>query len=39
MRVEYRAVANVALFLPGEGTFMSDKSDSFAASGGARVAF
>jgi outer membrane autotransporter protein len=39
MRMEYRAMANVALFVAGEATAMSDKSDSFAASGGARVSF
>lgn len=39
MRMEYRARSNVALFVAGEGTAMSDRSDSFAASGGARVSF
>jgi hypothetical protein len=39
MRMEYHARLNVSLFLAGEGTAMSDKSDSFAATGGARVSF
>ena len=39
MRMEYRAMANVSLFVAGEATAMSDKSDSFAATGGARVSF
>jgi hypothetical protein len=29
----------VKLFVAGEGTAMSDKSDSWAATGGAQVAF
>jgi outer membrane autotransporter protein len=37
--VRYRATPNVSLFLAGEGTVMSDRSDSFAANGGAHVAF
>ena len=37
--VQYRALPNVKLFLAGEGVAMSDKSDSFAASGGAQVSF
>ena len=39
MRLEYRLSANAGLFLAGEGTLMSDKSDSFAATGGAKVSF
>ena len=39
MRVDYRALANVALFAAGEATVMSDKSYGFAATGGARVSF
>ena len=39
MRVDYRVMANVALFAAGEGTVMSDKSYGFAATGGARVSF
>jgi hypothetical protein len=39
LRMEYRARSNVALFVAGEGTVMSDRSDSFAATGGARVSF
>ncbi|HET8920673.1 MAG TPA: autotransporter domain-containing protein [Xanthobacteraceae bacterium] len=39
MHLEYRAMPNVSLFVAGEATAMSDKSDSFAASGGARVSF
>jgi hypothetical protein len=37
--LQYRPLPNVSLFLAGEATAMSDKSDSFAASGGARVSF
>lgn len=39
MHMEYRAMPNVSLFVAGEATAMSDKSDSFAASGGGRVSF
>jgi len=39
MRVDYSAMANVALFAAGEATVMSDKSYGFAATGGARVSF
>jgi outer membrane autotransporter protein len=39
LRMEYRARSNVALFAAGEGTVMSDRSDSWAATGGARVLF
>jgi hypothetical protein len=39
MHMEYRAMPNVSLFVAGEATAMSDKSDSFAATGGARVSF
>jgi outer membrane autotransporter protein len=39
LRMEYRARSNVALFVAGEGTAMSDKSDSWAATGGAQVSF
>jgi hypothetical protein len=39
MHLDYRAMPNVALFVAGEGTVMSDKSQSFAATGGARVSF
>jgi hypothetical protein len=38
-RVEYRTTANVSLFVAGEGIVMSDRSDSFAATGGAKVSF
>jgi hypothetical protein len=31
--------ASVKLFVTGEGVAMSDKSDSFAATGGAKVSF
>jgi hypothetical protein len=37
--LQYRALSNVKLFLAGEATAMSDKTDSFAATGGAQVAF
>jgi hypothetical protein len=37
--MEYRVMANVSLFVAGEANAMSDKSDSFAATGGARVSF
>ena len=37
MRMEYRVMPNASLFVAGEATAMSDKSDSFAATGGARV--
>jgi uncharacterized protein with beta-barrel porin domain len=39
MRMEYRVMPNASLFVAGEATAMSDKSDSFAATGGARVSF
>jgi hypothetical protein len=39
MGVQYRALPNVKLFVAGEGIAMSDKSDSFAATGGAQIAF
>ena len=39
MRMEYRVMPNASLFVAGEATAMSDKSDSFAASGGAQVSF
>jgi outer membrane autotransporter protein len=37
--LQYRALANVKLYLAGEATAMSDKSNSFAATGGAKVSF
>jgi outer membrane autotransporter protein len=37
--LQYRPLPNVSLFVAGEATAMSDKSDSFAATGGARVSF
>jgi hypothetical protein len=37
--VQYRPLPNVKFFIAGEGIAMSDKSDSFAATGGAQVAF
>jgi outer membrane autotransporter protein len=37
--LQYRPLPNVKLFVAGEGTAMSDKSESFAATGGAQVAF
>ncbi len=37
--VEYRPMPNMGLFVRGEGTAMSDKSHSVAATGGARVSF
>jgi hypothetical protein len=37
--VQYRPLPNVKLFVAGEGIAMSDKSDSFAATGGAQVSF
>ena len=37
--LEYRPMANVGVFVRGEGTAMSDKSHSIAAIGGARVSF
>ena len=39
MRMEYRVMPNASLFVAGEASAMSDKSDSFAATGGARVSF
>ena len=39
MRVEYRTTPHVSLFVAGEGIAMSDRSDSFAATGGAKVSF
>ena len=39
MRMEYRVIPNASLFVAGEATAMSDKSDSFAATGGARMSF
>jgi hypothetical protein len=39
LRMDYRLRSNVALFVAGEGTAMSDRSDSWAATGGARVSF
>jgi outer membrane autotransporter protein len=37
--LQYQPLPNVKLFVAGEGTAMSDKSDSFAASGGAQLSF
>jgi outer membrane autotransporter protein len=37
--LQYRPLPNVKLFVSGEGTAMNDKSDSWAATGGARVSF
>ena len=37
--LQYRPLPNVKLFVAGEATGTSDKSDSFAASGGAQVSF
>ena len=37
--LQYRPLPNVKLFVAGEGTAMSDRSDSWAATGGAQVAF
>jgi outer membrane autotransporter protein len=37
--LQYQALPNVKLFVTGEGIAMSDKSDSFAATGGAKVSF
>jgi hypothetical protein len=39
MGLQYRPLPNVKLFVAGEGIAMSDNSDSFAATGGAQVAF
>jgi hypothetical protein len=38
-RVEYRTTPHVSLFVAGEGIAMSDRSNSFAATGGAKVSF
>jgi opacity protein-like surface antigen len=37
--LQYRPMPNVKLFVAGEGIAMSDKSNSFAATGGAQVSF
>jgi hypothetical protein len=37
--LQYQALPNVQLFVSGEGVAMSDKSDSFAATGGAKFSF
>lgn len=37
--LQYRALPTVKLFVTGEGVAMSDKSDSFAATGGAEFSF
>ena len=37
--IQYHPVGNVSLFISSEGTAMSDRSYSGAASGGARVSF
>ena len=37
--LQYQALPNVKLFVTGEGIAMSDKSDSFAATGGAKFSF
>lgn len=37
--LQYRAMPNVKLFVTGEAVAMSDKSDSFAATGGAEFSF
>jgi uncharacterized protein with beta-barrel porin domain len=39
MGLQYRPMPNVKLFVAGEGTAMSDRSDSWAATGGAQVSF
>jgi outer membrane autotransporter protein len=39
MGLQYRPMPNVKLFVAGEGTAMSDKSESWAATGGAQVSF
>jgi uncharacterized protein with beta-barrel porin domain len=38
-RLEYRLTANAGLFLAGEGTVISDKSNSLTGTGGARISF
>jgi outer membrane autotransporter protein len=37
--LQYRPLPNVKLFVSGEGTAMNDRSDSWAATGGAQVSF
>jgi len=37
--IQYRRMANVSLFIAGEGTAMSDRSYSGSGTGGVRVSF
>jgi hypothetical protein len=37
--IQYRPASNVSLFMSAEGTAMSDRSYSGAATGGARMSF